>query len=40
VYLVPVFGFFKTALLMAIVNLAPAGLARLASNESEHEQKV
>lgn len=29
VYLVPVFGFFKTALLMVVVNVAPAGLALL-----------
>jgi len=32
VYLVPVFGFFKTTLLMAIVNLAPAALASLAGS--------
>ena len=30
-YLVPVFGFFKTALLIAVVNLAPAALAFLAA---------
>jgi spermidine synthase len=29
VYLVPVFGFFKTALFIAVVNLAPTGLAFL-----------
>jgi spermidine synthase len=32
-YLVPVFGFFRTALLIALVNLAPAGLAFLAISE-------
>jgi spermidine synthase len=37
VYLVPVFGFFKTALLMAIVNLAPAALARLAAWEARFD---
>jgi spermidine synthase len=31
VYLVPVFGFFKTALLIAVVNAAPVGLAFLSS---------
>jgi len=36
-YLVPVFGFFKTSMLMALVNLAPAGLAFLsASREPGH----
>ena len=34
VYLVPVFGFLKTALLMAMVNLAPAVLASLSVSEA------
>jgi len=34
VYLVPVFGFLKTALLSAVVNLAPAGLAYLSMREA------
>jgi len=33
VYLVPVFGFLQTALLSAVVNLAPAGLAYLSIGE-------
>src|SRR5271157_1174152 len=33
VYWVPVFGFLKTALLSAVVNLAPAGLAYLSMGE-------
>jgi spermidine synthase len=33
VYLVPVFGFLKTALLSAVVNLAPASLAYLSIGE-------
>jgi spermidine synthase len=35
VYLIPVFGFLKTAVLTAIVNLAPAVLASLPVSESE-----
>lgn len=31
-YLVPLFGFFKTALLMALLNLAPAALAALGAS--------
>ena len=34
VYLIPVFGFLKTAVLSAVVNLAPAGLAYLAMAEA------
>jgi spermidine synthase len=34
-YLFPVFGFLKTALLMAVVNLAPAALAALAACEAK-----
>jgi spermidine synthase len=34
VYWVPVFGFLKTALLSAVVNLAPAGLAYLSIGEA------
>lgn len=33
-YLVPVFGFLRTALLMAVVNLAPAAAASLAASEA------
>jgi predicted membrane-bound spermidine synthase len=33
-YLVPVFGFLKTALLTAVVNLAPAALATLSISEA------
>jgi spermidine synthase len=32
-YLLPVYGFLRTAMLMAVVNLAPAGLAALAAFE-------
>jgi spermidine synthase len=32
-YLLPVYGFLRTAMLMALVNLAPAGLAALAAFE-------
>jgi spermidine synthase len=35
VYLIPVFGLFKTAMLTAMVNLAPAVLASLSVSESE-----
>jgi len=37
VYLVPVFGFFKTALLMAILNLVPAALASLTASEAKFD---
>ncbi|MGD0010833.1 MAG: fused MFS/spermidine synthase [Terriglobia bacterium] len=33
-YLLPVYGFLRTAMLMAVVNLAPAALAALAALES------
>jgi spermidine synthase len=33
-YLLPVYGFLRTAMLMAVVNLAPAALAALAAFES------
>ena len=35
VYLIPVFGFLNTAMLTAMVNLAPAVLASLSASESE-----
>jgi predicted membrane-bound spermidine synthase len=31
-FLIPVFGFLRAALFMAVVNLAPAGLAALAAS--------
>jgi spermidine synthase len=34
-YLFPVFGFFRTALLMAVANLAPAALAALAARAAK-----
>jgi len=37
VYLVPVFGFLKMALLMAILNLVPAALASLAASEARFD---
>ena len=33
-YLLPVYGFLRTAMLMAVVNLAPAALAGLAAFEA------
>jgi spermidine synthase len=33
-YLLPVYGFLRTAMLMAVVNLPPAGLAALAASEA------
>ena len=38
VYLLPVFGFLKTAMLTAMVNLAPAVLASLSVSESESDR--
>jgi spermidine synthase len=37
-YLLPVYGFLRTAMLMAVVNLAPAALAALAAFEVRHRR--
>jgi spermidine synthase len=37
-YLLPVYGFLRTAMLMAVVNLAPAALAGLAAFETRVQQ--
>jgi spermidine synthase len=37
-YLLPVYGFLRTAMLMAVVNLAPAALAGLAAFETRAHQ--
>jgi spermidine synthase len=38
-YLIPVFGFLRTALLMAVVNLAPTALAALSAAEARAFQE-
>ena len=37
-YLLPVYGFLRTAMLMAVVNLGPATLAALAAFEARFRQ--
>jgi len=38
-YLLPVYGFLRTAMLMDVVNLAPAGLAGLAALEARYRRR-